>query len=95
MSNVPGVFGEGVGGGGGGGYICLPRCTEKKNYSRSAGLTSLLHFSVHTRCTGPLELGPKLPMSNTFSLVPSQSFKVKLFDRDMRGCYVIFYTNYA
>ena len=29
------------------------------------------HLMVHTRCTGPLELGPKLPSSNSFVLVPS------------------------
>ena len=44
---------------------------RKLIYSRSASIESLIHLMVHTRCTGPLELGPKLPSSNSFSLVPS------------------------
>ena len=44
--------------GGGGGYIFLPRCTEDK-------LIHVLpvqhHLTVHARCTGLSELGPKLP----------------------------------
>ena len=37
----------------------------------------------------------ELPRYNSFSLIPSQGFKVKLLDRDMRCFYVIFCTNYA
>ena len=35
----------------------------------------------------------ELPRYKSFSLIPSQGFKVKLLDRDMRGFYVIFCTN--
>ena len=40
---------------------------RKEIYSRSVSLTSLLHLTVHARCTCPLELGPKLPSSDSFS----------------------------
>ena len=50
---------------------------RKNIYSLSA---FLLHLTVHARCTGPLELGPKFPSSNSLSLVPTLSFKVQLSD---------------
>ena len=43
-----------------------------------------LFAGARSRCRGPLELGLKfLPSSNSFSPVPNQSVKVKLFDQDM------------
>ena len=69
MSNVPGVLPG----------VQLQRCVR---YSCSVSLTSVLHLTVHA---GPLELGPKFPRSNSFSLDPSKSVKVKLFDRGTRS----------
>ena len=71
MSNVPGVFPPR-------GYICLPRVYS---YSRSASLTSLLHLTMHA---SRLELGPNFQALILFlwsQADPSQSVKVKLFDR--------------
>ena len=67
MSNVPGVL-LGV-------HLSIAVYRKyiyrKYIYSRSACLTSLLHVTVHAQCTGPLELGPKFPSCNSFSLVQS------------------------
>ena len=84
MSNVLDTLGGGGGvGGGGRGYNCLQRCTENKFIPVLASLTSLLHLKVQAHCTGPLELGLKLPSSNSFSLVPSQSSALEML------CYIM------
>ena len=49
------------------GYICLPWWTENKFIHILPVSLKLLHLTVHVHCTCPLELGPKIPSSNSFS----------------------------
>ena len=63
-------------------------------YIQKINLFTLCQFSIPFTLDGACLLY-RLFGAYSFSLVPSQSFKVKLFDHDMHGCYVIFYTNYA
>ena len=46
--------------------VIFPPAYRKFTSSRSISLAFLLHLTVHACCTGPLELGPKLPSSNSF-----------------------------